>query len=76
MWRNAIKSKTMDFLNKANAKIKTKTGWKPADPLIAALMMWPEINKNSKFMNLNPMTCGDARGGVLVDWYIIIHQDQ
>lgn len=65
----SIKSKKVQFLNKAEAKsMVTSDFWTLADLFISAVMIWPELSTNPLLTNVTPVIDGAARGTVLVDY--------
>ncbi|XP_044007490.1 probable uridine nucleosidase 2 isoform X2 [Aphidius gifuensis] len=71
-WRRdelgSIDSKFIKFLNLAESKIKETPFYNPADPLAAAVMLWPNLIKKSLVKNVTPIINGEARGGLLTDY--------
>lgn len=69
-----IESKFMKFLNQAESKIRKLPTWQPCDSLIVATMLWPNLITKSFVTNLTPITAGEARGGLLVDYSETTHK--
>lgn len=63
-----IQSSLMDFLNKAeNIEKTTETKWYTADLSVVFTMYFPGWVTETEFVHVAPDTCGDFRGGLVVD---------
>lgn len=72
-WRTklgCINSKTIKFLNKAEAKslVTESNIWTSADLQAVAVMIWPYLSTKSLITNVTPVFDGAARGVLLVDY--------
>ncbi|XP_033229225.1 probable uridine nucleosidase 2 [Belonocnema kinseyi] len=64
-----IKSKTVDFLNKAESIDKRKSRfWSSSDTMSVAVALWPNLIKDYLIINVTPVYDGAAEGAVLVDY--------
>ncbi|XP_034943058.1 probable uridine nucleosidase 1 isoform X2 [Chelonus insularis] len=62
-------SKIINFLNKAEQNLnRTQNVWQPADAMIAAVVLWPDLIDKILLTNVNPIIDGKARGSLLVDY--------
>ncbi|XP_063980076.1 uncharacterized protein LOC135164032 isoform X2 [Diachasmimorpha longicaudata] len=71
-WRNQVlgdlSSKAMNFMNKVEVEILNEIIWKPADVMITAVMIWPELATKKISTRVTPVIDGAARGSVLVSY--------
>lgn len=64
----SVQSKYMKFMNQVERKTFHTELWRPADVMIAAAMIWPNLSKKTFVTNVTPVVYGEARGGLLVDY--------
>ncbi|CAD6207140.1 GSCOCG00010132001-RA-CDS [Cotesia congregata] len=64
-----INSRVVSFLNKAEVKglNRQSSTWRPADVMVAAVMLWPELITDAVKMNALPITAGKTRGALMID---------
>lgn len=72
-----VKSKAVEFLNKAEKIFLTKTdSWTAIDGRIIAAFCWPNLILKSLLSNVTPVFDGAAQGSVLVDYINITGKAQ
>ena len=72
-WRvnvlGSVDSPLVKFLNQVERKIyRRHLKWKPADLLLIALSLWPNLIQRTILTNVTPVYDGAAQGSVLVDY--------